>query len=112
MDGLILCAGGAELDLDRHEVRTTLRLSASEWRLLACLSEQIDRFVPIRLLYEAVWQREPLSPSEAGELLRDLVHKTRRKLGLAADALSTSHGYGYMLRSDPRDTPAGDKYPR
>jgi len=88
------------VDLDEHRVRVAdrdVRLTPTEFRLLAHLVERAGQLVPHRMVLSAVW-----GPGYAGDvhLLRMTIRNLRVKLESAApdDAyITTEYGLGYRL---------------
>jgi DNA-binding response OmpR family regulator len=98
----VLSIGKLQMDLLQHRVwmnEQPIRLSAREFRLLACMARQQGRVVP---LGELVWETHELDTDdkEAGTLLRPLVRSVRRKLGYSAGqmgCIENVRGVGYRL---------------
>jgi len=84
-----------EIEARRASVRgTTLLLTAKELGILEVLATRRGRVVARDELVEAVWGE--LTASALGSL-EVLVARIRRKLGVAAPALRTVRGLGYVL---------------
>jgi DNA-binding response OmpR family regulator len=94
--------GDLEVDIEAREVRVSgerVRLTATEWRLLALLVASAGWIVPHERLAGRIWDRD-----EPGDLesLRVFVRRLRIKLGDDAAApryLETVRGVGYRLLS-------------
>ena len=88
------------IDLDEHRVRLgdrEIRLTPTEFRLLAHLVERAGQLVPHRTVLSAVW-----GPGYAGDvhLLRMTIRNLRVKLDAAAPDdpyITTEYGLGYRL---------------
>lgn len=95
-----LRAAGLELDEDAHEVhgpQGTVRLSATECRLLGHLMRNAGRLVSKEDLLLQVWGREFEGD---GGLVETYVYYLRRKLGDDGRSLiRTVRGVGYLLRT-------------
>ncbi|WOJ91821.1 response regulator transcription factor (plasmid) [Methylocapsa polymorpha] len=93
----ILHSGGLELDLAAAEVRRDgrpIRLTAQEFKTLACLMRHAGNIVSQAELIEALYAQDFDRDSNTIEVF---VARLRRKLG--ADAIETVRGFGYRLRS-------------
>jgi DNA-binding response OmpR family regulator len=98
----VLVLGRLRLDLGQHRVwldEKRIKLSAREFRLLACLARQERKAVPLEELIQAT-HRLNVDRTEAGSLLRPLVRSLRRKLGYPAGdmgCIENVRSVGYML---------------
>jgi DNA-binding response OmpR family regulator len=98
----VLSIGKLRMDLLQHRVwmsEQLVRLSAREFRLLACMARQQGRVVPLRELVRETHELDT-DDKEAGSLLRPLVRSVRRKLGYSAGqmgCIENIRGVGYRL---------------
>jgi len=84
----------------------TVRLTATQWRLLEALAQQAGRVVTSRQLLREVWGP---AHAEQGHYLRIYVRQLRQKL--EADPaqpvhLLTETGVGYRLLAEPLNDPS------
>jgi two-component system response regulator RegX3 len=92
--------GGLELDLVRHEVRIdghTIRLTPSEFRLLAFLASEPERVFTRREIMQHLWQSEYVGDERASDMH---VSNLRRKIEADPDdpkRVVTVRGIGYKL---------------
>jgi DNA-binding response OmpR family regulator len=92
--------GGLELDLVRHEVRIdgqTIRLTPSEFRLLAFLASEPERVFSRREIMQHLWQSEYVGDERASDMH---VSNLRRKIETDPDdpkRVVTVRGIGYKL---------------
>jgi two-component system phosphate regulon response regulator PhoB len=97
--GVPLRCGGIFLDADRHEARvhdTPLRLTTTEFNLLAFLLENRGRVVTRDQLLDKVWGYN------YGGMTRTVdthIQRLREKLGDEGACLQTVRGVGYKLES-------------
>jgi DNA-binding response OmpR family regulator len=98
----VVSIGQLRMDLEQHRVwvrEQPVRLSAREFRLLACLAQQQGGVVPLVELVQATHELDT-DRQEAGSLLRPLVRSVRRKLGYSAGqmgCIENVRGVGYRL---------------
>ena len=98
----VVSIGQLRMDLEQHRVwvrEQLVRLSAREFRLLACLAQQQGRVVPLVELVQATHDLDT-DRKEAGTLLRPLVRSVRRKMGYKAGqmgCIENVRGVGYRL---------------
>jgi two-component system response regulator RegX3 len=92
--------GSLELDVSRHEVRldgTTIRLTPSEFRLLALLAEQPERVYSRREIMQHLWNSTYVGDERACDIH---VSNLRRKIEAMPgkpSRLVTVRGVGYKL---------------
>ena len=92
--------GGLQLDLVRHEVRVdeqNVRLTPSEFRLLAFLAEQPEKVYTRREIMQHLWQSEYVGDERATDMH---VSNLRRKIERDPDnpeRVVTVRGIGYKL---------------
>jgi two-component system response regulator RegX3 len=92
--------GGLELDLVRHQVRVdeqTVRLTPSEFRLLAFLADEPERVFTRRQIMQHLWQSEYVGDERASDMH---VSNLRRKIERDPDnpeRVVTVRGIGYKL---------------
>jgi two-component system response regulator RegX3 len=92
--------GGLQLDLVRHEVRVddqTVRLTPSEFRLLAFLADEPGRVFTRREIMQHLWQSEYVGDERATDMH---VSNLRRKIERDPDnpeRVVTIRGVGYKL---------------
>jgi two-component system response regulator RegX3 len=92
--------GSLELDVSRHEVRldgATIRLTPSEFRLLALLAEQPERVYSRREIMQHLWNSTYVGDERACDIH---VSNLRRKIEAAPgkpSRLVTVRGVGYKL---------------
>jgi two-component system response regulator RegX3 len=92
--------GGLQLDLVRHEVRVddqTVRLTPSEFRLLAFLADEPERVFTRREIMQHLWQSEYVGDERATDMH---VSNLRRKIERDPDnpeRVVTIRGVGYKL---------------
>jgi two-component system response regulator RegX3 len=92
--------GSLELDVSRHEVRldgTTIRLTPSEFRLLALLAEQPERVYSRREIMQHLWDSTYVGDERACDIH---VSNLRRKIEATPgkpSRLVTVRGVGYKL---------------
>ncbi len=92
--------GRLELDLVRHEVRVddqTVRLTPSEFRLLAFLASEPERVFTRREIMQHLWQSEYVGDERASDMH---VSNLRRKIERDPDdprRVVTVRGIGYKL---------------
>ena len=92
--------GALELDLVRHEVRIedqTIRLTPSEFRLLAFLASEPERVFTRREIMQHLWQSEYVGDERASDMH---VSNLRRKIEADPDdpkRVVTVRGIGYKL---------------
>lgn len=102
----ILTLGRLRIDLGQHRVwlqDRPVKLSAREFRLLACLASEGGRVVSLQDLVRETHELR-VDRSEAGSLLRPLVRSLRRKLGYPAGqmgCIENVRGVGYQLLELP-----------
>jgi DNA-binding response OmpR family regulator len=93
----VLQAGPVLVDLRRKRVLSQgkpLRLSPTNYALLACLMQRAGQVVS----YEELWQAAcPDEPYEAGRRLRSSIRSLRRTLGDDADCIVNVRGVGYLF---------------
>ncbi len=78
--------------------RVPLRLTATEFAILALLLKNVDNLVPRIEIFKKVWSR-----SDAGSNLRIVdtnISRLRKKLGALAPHLISRTGHGYMLSTE------------
>ena len=101
--------GDVAIDLAARSVQRageTVRLTATQWRLLEALAQQAGRVVTSRQLLREVWGP---AHAEQGHYLRIYVRQLRQKL--EADPaqpvhLLTETGVGYRLLAEPLNDPS------
>jgi two-component system response regulator RegX3 len=92
--------GSLELDISRHEVQldgTTIRLTPSEFRLLALLAEQPERVYSRREIMQHLWNSSYVGDERACDIH---VSNLRRKIEATPgkpSRLVTVRGVGYKL---------------
>jgi DNA-binding response OmpR family regulator len=100
----VLRVGGLSLDTRRMQVSRDgipVRLSPTEYRLVAYLMQHAGRVVPQLELTEQLYAQDFERESNAVEVL---VGRVRRKLG--ADLIQTRRGFGYVIEPDaPAEAP-------
>ncbi len=99
-----LAYGGLVIDLAQRRVTRQgeeIRLSRTEWDLLAALARGIGKVLPSRHLLVGVWGDEY---AEETQYLHTWVSRLRRKLGEAVP-LTTFAGVGYQLEPPPKARP-------
>jgi two-component system alkaline phosphatase synthesis response regulator PhoP len=93
----IIRAGGISVDLERCTAlagRRVLRLTLTEYNLLACLLRNAGRTLSRRQLLNAAWGEH----YQGGERTVDThVGRLRKKLGKAGQRIQTLRGRGYKL---------------
>jgi DNA-binding response OmpR family regulator len=98
----VVSLGSLRVDLGQHRVWLNgkrARLSAREFRLLACLAGQADKVIPLQELVHVTHDLKT-DRVEAGTLLRPLIRSIRRKLGYPAGqmgCIESVRGVGYQL---------------
>ncbi|WP_295882732.1 response regulator transcription factor [uncultured Thiohalocapsa sp.] len=95
----VLRVGGLSLDTRRMQVSrdgVPVRLTPTEYRLVAYLMQHAGRVVPQLELTEQLYAQDFERESNAVEVL---VGRVRRKLG--ADLIRTRRGFGYVIEPDP-----------
>jgi DNA-binding response OmpR family regulator len=98
----VLALGDLHIDLGQHCVWLSgrqVRVSAREFRLLACLARQQRQVVSLEGLVQATHELDT-DRTEAGSLLRPIVRSLRRKLGYPAGQMGcirNVRGVGYQL---------------
>jgi two-component system response regulator RegX3 len=92
--------GGIELDLVRHEIRIdgrTVRLTPSEFRLLAFLASQPERVFTRREIMQHLWESDYVGYERASDMhISNLRRKIEREPG-TPERLVTVRGVGYKL---------------
>ncbi len=96
--------GNLSLDFATHEVRvggTVIRLTSTEYRLLAVLARHVGTVLPHHFLLRQVW-----GPEYVGDVhyLKGIVRRLRQKLGDAPEDsryIQTEWGIGYRLIAHP-----------
>ena len=84
-----------------------IRLSRTEFRLMAVLASCADEIVGQRQLLSAVWGSEYLNTA-SGDIVRQAVRSIRIKLsyqGISPDLIGTVRGRGYTYRSAIKQGP-------
>jgi two-component system alkaline phosphatase synthesis response regulator PhoP len=100
----VLSVGELRIDLAQHRVwakEEQVKLSAREFKLLACLARQQSKTVPLQELVQETHGLDT-DHTEAGSLLRPLIRSVRRKLGYHAGqmgCIESVRGVGYRLLS-------------
>lgn len=106
----VLRYGDLVIDFDRCEASVrgeSVKLTASEFRLLSCLAKNPGRVLSNRSLVQEV-QGYDCSPREAQRIIKVHVHNLRRKMGLDSEKpphILNVRGFGYMFerRGSPRE---------
>ncbi|MGF1652776.1 MAG: response regulator transcription factor [Actinomycetales bacterium] len=97
-----LRAGGLRLDPATRRAFVTgteVRLTRTEFDLLACLAARPGAVLPRGRLIADVWQWDGAVPPSATRMLDSHVKALRRKIG--AERIRTAHGVGYALEECP-----------
>ncbi|WP_462330019.1 response regulator transcription factor [Thiohalocapsa halophila] len=105
----VLRVGGLSLDTRRMQVSrdgVPVRLSPTEYRLVAYLMQHAGRVVPQLELTEQLYAQDFERESNAVEVL---VGRVRRKLG--ADLIQTRRGFGYVIEPDAATAEASRNRP-
>ncbi|MBI3966364.1 MAG: response regulator transcription factor [Chloroflexi bacterium] len=101
--------GDLRIDLAQHRVfrgGEEIRLSRTEFRLLACLVRHLGKVVPQDLLVREVWGQ---FYDESFEGLRVYIYRLRHKIEVDPDRpelLVTFPGVGYVLHAEPVAAPS------
>ena len=96
--------GNLSLDFATHEVRVgdaVIRLTSTEYRLLAVLARHVGTVLPHHFLLQQVW-----GPAYVGDVhyLKGIVRRLRQKLGDVPEEsryIQTEWGIGYRLVAHP-----------
>ncbi len=102
--GAAFMVGDLSLDFATHEVRVrgaVIRLTSTEYRLLAVLARHAGTVLPHSFLLERVWGPEYVGDAH---YLKGIVRRLRQKLGDAPEEpryIQTEWGIGYRLVADP-----------
>jgi two-component system response regulator RegX3 len=92
--------GGLRIDFGRHEVRVderAVRLTPSEFKLLALLAEEPERVFSRRQIMEHLWESEWVGDEHAADVhISNLRRKIERAPG-APERIVTVRGFGYKL---------------
>lgn len=97
----LLRAGGAVIEAAAYSIagpRGRVRLTRTEWRLLAQLVAGRGQVLTHEEILDAVWGPQY---RDAPHLLHDAVSRLRRRFsaaGLRRELIETIHGVGYSLR--------------
>jgi two-component system phosphate regulon response regulator PhoB len=100
--GNVLSAGPIDIDVERHEARVSgdlLRLTLTEFRLLADMVRNVGRVRTREALMTEVWGYDAQAMSRTVDTH---VRRLRKKLGPAALWLGTIRGVGYRIKN-PRE---------
>jgi DNA-binding response OmpR family regulator len=96
----LLTIGELTIDAAQHQVKLggkEVSLTPTEYRILACLAQNVGRIVTQDILLEHVWGAEYLGESH---MLQVNINRLRRKLEVASDhscRIQTKIGIGYYL---------------
>jgi DNA-binding response OmpR family regulator len=104
--GAVVSVDGLTLDRASRRVRvdgTEVRLTRTEFDLLACLAARPGSVVARDRMLTEVWQWSGPVPASSTRMLDSHVKALRRKLG--AGRIRTVHGVGYALEAVPEAAP-------
>ncbi len=112
--GPALAVGDLALDFATHEVRVcgaVVRLTSTEYRLLAVLARHAGTVLPHHFLLAQVW-----GPEYVGDVhyLKGIVRRLRQKLGDVPEEsryIQTEWGVGYRLVAPPDPPPDAPPHP-
>jgi DNA-binding response OmpR family regulator len=101
-EATVLTAGRLRIEVDQYRAwldERPLELSTSEFRLLQCLAQRVNKVVSLEDLVQSTHGLE-CDHDEASSLLRPMVRSLRRKMGYQAGnigCIQSVRGVGYRL---------------